>query len=152
MSANERQVGGEHYKTEGEQHWDRMYRMFGPGYFVGCITKYVERYQRKNGYEDLQKAQHFLEKLIELEGAKPKSAHEPAPMSFEQMSAMLDDLTIKSSLQESNRRWRRGSADLSGMPSFRCVVCGAYEYQQTEEEASAAHGACAQAHGYTQQG
>jgi hypothetical protein len=153
MSANERQVGGEHYKTEGEQHWDRMYRMFGPGYFVGCITKYVERYQRKNGYEDLQKAQHFLEKLIELEGMKPKAVPEPAPMSFEQMSSLLDDLTIKSSVQISNQRWKlRAGFSLNGLSRFECTVCGAYEYAPTEEEASAAHGACAQAHGYTQQG
>jgi hypothetical protein len=67
-SANDRQIGGDHYnKIEGEQHWDRIWRLHGPGYFVGCITKYVERYQDKNGVEDLQKAQHFLEKLIELE-------------------------------------------------------------------------------------
>lgn len=66
-TANTRQVGGDHYKTGGEEHWDRQYRMFGPGYFIGCITKYVERYQVKNGIEDLLKAQHFIEKLIELE-------------------------------------------------------------------------------------
>lgn len=71
-SADDKQVGGSHYKHGGEEHWSRMYRMFGPGYFIGCITKYVERYQYKNGYEDLLKAQHFLEKLLELEGQKPK--------------------------------------------------------------------------------
>ena len=67
MSANERQVGGKHYKKGGEEHWDRQWRLYGRGYFVGCITKYVERYHEKNGLQDLQKAQHFLEKLIELE-------------------------------------------------------------------------------------
>ncbi len=71
-SADDRQVGGNHYKRGGEEHWTRVYRLFGPGYFIGCITKYVERYQYKNGLEDLLKAQHFLDKLIELEGAKPK--------------------------------------------------------------------------------
>ena len=65
--ADDRQVGGTHYKNDGEQHWTRMFRLFGPGYFIGCITKYVERYRKKNGLEDLKKAQHFLEKLIELE-------------------------------------------------------------------------------------
>lgn len=67
MTANERQIGGEHYKTNGEQHWDRQWRLYGRGYFVGCITKYVERYPDKNGLQDLEKAKHFLEKLIELE-------------------------------------------------------------------------------------
>lgn len=71
MAANDRMVGGDHYpKGTGEEHWDRMYRMFGAGYFIGSITKYVERYQSKGGVEDLQKAEHFIAKLIELETTK----------------------------------------------------------------------------------
>jgi hypothetical protein len=66
-SANGRQVGGQHYQSGGEQHWDRVWRLYGPGYFVGCITKYLERYPMKNGIQDLEKARHFLDKLIELE-------------------------------------------------------------------------------------
>lgn len=70
MAANDKQVGGDHYKkagATGEEHWDRQYRLFGPGYFVGCATKYIERYRDKNGKQDLEKAIHFVEKLIELE-------------------------------------------------------------------------------------
>ena len=75
-SANERQVAGNHYKQAdgGEQHWDRMWRLYGRGYFVGCTTKYMERYHLKNGVEDLKKARHFLDKLIELEEAADKAA------------------------------------------------------------------------------
>jgi hypothetical protein len=63
-------VGGNHYrKIEGEQHWTRQWRTQGPGYFIGCITAYVERYQDKDGIKDLLKAKHFIEKLIELETA-----------------------------------------------------------------------------------
>lgn len=69
MSANERQIGGNHYKKGGEEHWDRQWRLYGRGYFVGCITKYVERYHEKNGIQDLEKAKHFLDKLIELESS-----------------------------------------------------------------------------------
>jgi len=69
MSANDRQIGGDHYKKGGEEHWDRQWRLYGRGYFVGCITKYVERYHEKNGLQDLEKAKHFLDKLIEFEGA-----------------------------------------------------------------------------------
>lgn len=64
---NDRQVGGDHYRHGGEQHWDRMWRLHGRGYFVGCATKYVERYHEKNGKQDLEKAIHFIEKLISLE-------------------------------------------------------------------------------------
>lgn len=70
--ANSHQVGGDHYRAvPGEQHWDRMWRLLGPevawAYFVGKITGYVERYRKKNGLQDLRKARHFLDKLIELE-------------------------------------------------------------------------------------
>jgi hypothetical protein len=65
------QVQGDHYrKVPGEQHWDRQWRLNGRGYFVGCVTKYVERYHLKNGIDDLRKARHFLDKLIELETAE----------------------------------------------------------------------------------
>ncbi len=64
--ANSRQVGGNHYQGEfAQQHWDYAWeRDFD--YFQGVITKYVERWKRKNGLEDLRKAQHYLEKYIEL--------------------------------------------------------------------------------------
>lgn len=67
MAANEMQVGGDHYANDGEQHWDRAWRLYGRGYFQGQITKYVERYHKKNGVQDLEKARHFIDKLIELE-------------------------------------------------------------------------------------
>jgi hypothetical protein len=72
MGANDRQIGGEHYRrAPGEQHWDRLVRLYGlPAarcYFIGNITAYVERYQDKNGVQDLEKAAHYLQKLIELE-------------------------------------------------------------------------------------
>lgn len=34
------------------------------------VLKYVTRYDRKNGIEDLNKAKFYLEKLIESESAK----------------------------------------------------------------------------------
>jgi hypothetical protein len=63
--ANSRQVGGNHYKTGGEEHWDRVNRL-QLDYFQGQITKYVERWKKKNGVEDLKKARHFLDKYIEI--------------------------------------------------------------------------------------
>jgi len=66
--ANQRQVGGAHYSTP-IQHWDfaaaNQY-----DYFQGQITKYVDRWKRKNGLQDLQKAAHFLQKYLEIESAK----------------------------------------------------------------------------------
>jgi hypothetical protein len=82
MSANDRQIGGDHYKKGGEEHWDRQWRLYGRGYFVGCITKYVERYHEKNGVQDLEKAKHFLDKLIELESAQDQYLEVPKSASF----------------------------------------------------------------------
>lgn len=37
------------------------------GFIEGNIIKYVARYSMKNGIEDLRKARHYLDKLIERE-------------------------------------------------------------------------------------
>lgn len=69
MAANDRQVGGDHYTVATGvcphcrgiiQHWDLYGDM---PYLVGQVTKYATR--SKNGFEDLEKAMHFLQKLIE---------------------------------------------------------------------------------------
>lgn len=63
QSANDRQVGGTHYAGQ-MQHWDYVVAN-DLGYFEGQITKYITRWRKKNGMQDLQKAKHFLDKLIE---------------------------------------------------------------------------------------
>ena len=63
-SANEKQVGGEHYRSD-IQHWDFVWAN-NMDYFQGQITKYVYRWRSKNGLQDLYKAKHFLDKYIEL--------------------------------------------------------------------------------------
>lgn len=84
MLANEKQVGGDHYDKNGEQHWDRIYRLYGRGYFIGCATKYLERYHLKNGKEDLEKAVHFIEKLKELEYGEIKKMSPETQKLFNQ--------------------------------------------------------------------
>lgn len=64
MNANDKQVGGNHYRTPS-QHWDMAARM-DLGYFEGQITKYITRHRFKKGEEDAKKALHFTDKLIEL--------------------------------------------------------------------------------------
>lgn len=67
MSANEKQVGGDHYRDQAIQPWDYIARN-GLGYFEGNIVKYVSRWKQKGGIEDLRKARHYLDKLIETQG------------------------------------------------------------------------------------
>lgn len=63
MTANDTQVGGDHYKCKYE-HWDFVLDI-GLDYILGCATKYVFRWRKKNGVEDLRKAKHYLEKAEE---------------------------------------------------------------------------------------
>lgn len=86
-------VGGDHYKSQGgEEHWDRVYRLYGPGYFVGNITKYVERYHRKDGLKDLEKALHYVQKLIELETENPSQPKAPASLPTPHLATELREL------------------------------------------------------------
>lgn len=64
MSANDYQVGGDHYRGP-LQHWDFMAE-HGMGYFEGQITKYATRHYKKNKLLDCQKCLQFCEKLLEL--------------------------------------------------------------------------------------
>ena len=64
-SANETQVGGGHYKDSAIQPWDYIISN-NRGYLEGNVVKYVSRYKTKNGVQDLEKAKHYLDKLIEV--------------------------------------------------------------------------------------
>lgn len=57
-------VGGNHYDLP-IQPWDYI-AANQLGFFEGNVVKYVTRWKRKNGLEDLRKARHYLDKLIEL--------------------------------------------------------------------------------------
>lgn len=63
--ANEMQVAGNHYNSKKIQAWDYIYEN-GIPYLEGNIIKYVSRWRDKGGIEDLKKAQHYLQKLIEV--------------------------------------------------------------------------------------
>lgn len=65
MSANDFQHGGVHYQKP-IQPWDYI-AANGIGFFEGNAIKYLSRWREKGGIEDLRKAQHYIQKLIELE-------------------------------------------------------------------------------------
>jgi hypothetical protein len=66
MSAFDKQEGGLHYKTLPIQPVEYAHRN-GLNFCQGSIVKYVTRYGSKNGKQDLLKARHFIDLLIELE-------------------------------------------------------------------------------------
>ena len=71
MSVWKKQVGGDHY---------RKYKL-QPSKFVtenkllypeGCVIKYVVRHQDKGGKQDLEKAKHMIDMIIERDYSKPE--------------------------------------------------------------------------------
>lgn len=67
-----RQEGGNHYKDMAIQPVEFIHKN-GIGYFEGNVIKYVSRWRAKNGIEDLKKARHYIDLLIELEGGAPSA-------------------------------------------------------------------------------
>ena len=81
MKANQTQIGGDHYKADVSaetiaadlgynkaiEHWD-LVLIRGYGYLQGNASKYLDRYDKKGTpIQDLEKAKHYLDLLIQLE-------------------------------------------------------------------------------------
>lgn len=76
--ADNRQVGGQHYKAadKSQEHWN-LVQAYGWDYFTAQVIKYMMRWRKKNGLQDLEKARHFLDKLIEIERERADDGSEP---------------------------------------------------------------------------
>ena len=66
MSALQQQVGGDHYRAKGIQPIEYIHAN-NLGFCEGNVVKYVTRWKDKGGEDDLRKAIHYLELLIQLE-------------------------------------------------------------------------------------
>jgi hypothetical protein len=64
--ALDRQEGGAHYKNYEIQPVEFI-EANGLGYCEGNVVKYVSRHHLKNGAEDIKKAIHYLELILELQ-------------------------------------------------------------------------------------
>lgn len=78
QSALDTQVGGSHYKDFKIQPVEFIHQN-GIGYMAGNVIKYVSRYKEKNGIEDLKKAQHYIDMMIEFE---QKAEKKPVALSL----------------------------------------------------------------------
>jgi hypothetical protein len=58
-----KQIGGNHYKTNIEP-W-QVFLDWGLDPWACNVIKYVQRHRKKAGKEDLEKAKHYLEYMIE---------------------------------------------------------------------------------------
>ena len=64
-TALDTQIGGEHYKKCAIQPVEFITKN-KLGFLEGCVIKRICRYEDKNGLEDLKKAKHEIDLLIEL--------------------------------------------------------------------------------------
>lgn len=96
MSARDRQEGGTHYRQMAIQPWDAMRAWMSPsefrGFLRGNAIKYLARCDRKGApLDDLRKARHYLDRLIEEELAAP-------------MAVIDDDVLAEVQAREAVRR------------------------------------------------
>ena len=56
------QIGGSHYMYFDIQPYEFISKN-NLSFFQGCVVKYVCRYMHKNGIEDLDKCDYYLQKL-----------------------------------------------------------------------------------------
>jgi hypothetical protein len=90
MKANDRQEGGSHYRKLGIQHWDYVVAN-GIPYLEACAIKYLTRWRDKGGIEDLKKARHYIDKLIETETEKQNAGDRLPKPSDENASGPIVD-------------------------------------------------------------
>lgn len=69
--ALEEQIGGSHYKDMAIQPVEYIHAN-NLSFLEGNIVKYVSRWRSKNGIEDLHKARHYIDLLIQLEERRQK--------------------------------------------------------------------------------
>jgi hypothetical protein len=71
-TVREKQVGGTHYK--GSLQPIDVIDAWGLDFYEGSALKYLARHRKKNGREDIEKAIHYLELLLERQyGARDES-------------------------------------------------------------------------------
>ena len=110
-SANAKQVGGNHYKTGGVQHWDLVHDYRVP-YLAGNATKYLTRFRNKNGVQDLEKSMHYVDKMLEKASVETLYATCSDPVPPKMITMFLDSNGVMGAEREPIRlilTWQRVS-------------------------------------------
>ena len=69
VTANDLQVGGQHYKEMGVQPWDVMEAVLSREEFIGFLKGNIVKYSMRAGKKDSDdagKARHYMMKLREV--------------------------------------------------------------------------------------
>jgi hypothetical protein len=100
MDSLKKQIGGDHYHNRTIQPIEYILAN-DMNFCEGCVIKYVTRWREKGGVEDLHKAMHYLQFLIEdqertpedvmIETALEAVAHNPNVGSVSNLAAKIDE-------------------------------------------------------------
>ena len=90
MTVKDTQVGGDHYRKLAIQPWD-IIEAHNLDFWEGNAIKYILRH-KDNRLEDLKKAQHYLDYLIEREKNKSPDAVETSESLVSEMTT--DDMNF----------------------------------------------------------
>lgn len=72
MSALDTQIGGTHYKKFVIEPIEFIHKN-GIGFCEGNAIKYLVRWREKGGKQDLLKAKHYIDLLLEMENERVQS-------------------------------------------------------------------------------
>lgn len=89
MKATDEQIGGDHYSKYGIQPTEFIYKN-GIPFIEGNIIKYVIRHKDKHGLEDLRKAKHYIDLLIQFEYGEQAESEKQSAKSFMRSIDLLD--------------------------------------------------------------
>jgi hypothetical protein len=78
LDALRRQEGGSHYRGYAIQPVEYIVAN-NIGFLAGNVIKYATRYKDKNGAEDIRKAIHYLELILEFEYPAPPMVPSDCP-------------------------------------------------------------------------
>ena len=163
MSANDRQEGGDHYRTPESvpQHWD-LARIYQWDPFQYQITKYVMRWKTKHPTTegklvDLKKARHFIDKYIEDYEAwmVPTKTPQERVLSSEEVGRVaaeivrLGEVAMPDKDSDDNFQCEGWWGDRTQL--YKCKRCGHYLRQASLSNALTEHGECP-GRGYVHQG
>ena len=76
MDSLKKQIGGDHYHNRTIQPIEYILAN-DMNFCEGCVIKYVTRWREKGGVEDLRKAMHYLQFLIEDQEQPPLDVNIP---------------------------------------------------------------------------
>ena len=101
MSADDKQIDGNHYNKLKVQPWSFMESFMSPeefeGYLMGNIIKYVAR-DKGSDIEDMKKAIHYAEKWVEFREERRKKEKKEAINSLKALRGSVSEIDQPSAI------------------------------------------------------